>query len=570
MWSQRTGRPVNQRRVLSAAICAAFLAVPALAESITPANAFKGLVPGKSTQSEAIKVLGEPEGEPEGGSVRYAVPGTEGVTDRVFFQGRDHTLALVSAGSVDPRYPTRDKILDALGRPEARVYFETQELLDYSEKGLRFLCDRSGKTIGAVYFRAGQRRVPAGYPSEFDLRRKNPPGGPARPPEGFRVGAAEISIAPERFDDVAVDAKEHRYSLHEDLLARVAIFQNGQSKIVLIGLDVFGMAPWDMRTLRKSLAEHGFDQVVVAMSHTHANVDTIGFYGYYPKAYAQRIVSQTVLAVLAAAKDMKLIQSLKIGFAEMPLAGGRVVDLVWNGRNPGIVDPTVSLIQAIGLDGKPIVNVIHLACHPEVIRLRDKRGLSPDYVGTLCKEVRRQLGGQPVFLNGSLGGMLTPDAKQRGYEAAVAMGEGFARYVVQAAEAARPSSSYTLWLHRRPVEYPITAEALVKFLGSAPGPVDIVHGRARTDMNAVWIGDAQMITVPGELLPELGFEIMAHMTGRLRLIVGLANDEFGYLIPSYDFRAGTYEERTGPGAAGGEITRSAGLELAPLRAASMR
>jgi hypothetical protein len=54
------------------------------------------------------------------------------------------------------------------------------------------------------------------------------------------------------------------------------------------------------------------------------------------------------------------------------------------------------------------------------------------------------------------------------------------------------------------------------------------------------------------------------------LIVGLTNDEFGYLIPSYDFRMGEYEERTGPGAAGGEITRSVGLELAPLRPTSAK
>jgi hypothetical protein len=170
-----------------------------------------------------------------------------------------------------------------------------------------------------------------------------------------------------------------------------------------------------------------------------------------------------------------------------------------------------------------------------------------------------------VFLNGALGGMLTPDAPVRGYESAVAMGKGFARFVVQAAKAATPSSCYVLWLHRRPVQYPLTAEAVLKFLENAPGPVEINRKRVSTEMNVLWIGDAQMITVPGELLPELGFEIMAHMTGRLRLIVGLANDELGYLIPSYDFRAGTYEERTGPGAAGGVITRSVGLELAPLR-----
>ncbi len=531
-----------------------------------PPNAYRGLIPGQSSRDDTRRLLGAPaEGMSQGECDWYPVPGSPAVTDRLEFSGGSKRVECVMAGSTDPRYRNRDTIVSSLGVPEARTRFQTQELLDYSEKGLRFICDESGRTIGTVYFPAGQRHVPAGYPCSFDLRGK-PAAAPAgQPPTDFRVGAAEISIAPERYDDIAADAKTHRYHLHEDLFARVAIFQRGDKKIVLIGLDVFGMAPWDLRTLRQSLTGHGFSQVVVAMSHTHANVDTIGFYGYYPKAYAQHVVRQTERAVLTAAENMKPIQCLKMGSVEMPLAGGRVVDLVQNGRDPGIVDPTVSVIQAIGLDGQPIVNVIHMACHPEVIRLRDECGLSPDYVGTLCKEVRRQLGGQPVFINGALGGMLTPDAPARGYESAVAMGKGFARFVVEAAKAAGPTSCYDLWLHRRPVEYPVTSEALLKFLKNAPGPLDVVQGRVRTEMNCLWIGDAQLITVPGELLPEIGFEIASRMQGRLRMIVGLANDEFGYLIPSYDFRAGGYEERTGVGAAGGEITRSVGIELAPLR-----
>lgn len=554
-------------RWISYACCVAS-GLPAFSqqEATPPANAFKGVVPGKVTREEALKTLGEPvEGLSEGGSDRYAVAGMPGVTDRVFYQGRERTLALVSAATVDPRYARREEIAARLGEPEARVRFQTEELLDYSEKGLRFICDASGKTIGSLYFAAGERHVPAGYPNDFDLRvqRKTAPC-PAEAPADFRVGAAEISIAPERFDDVAADAKKNTYTLHEDLLARVAIFQRGEQKIVLAGLDVFGMSPWDLRALRQSLAGKGFSQVIIAMSHTHANVDTIGFYGYYPKAYAEHIVRQTEKAVLAAAAEMRPVRSLKIGSVEMPLTGGRVVDLVWNGRDPGWVDPVVSVIQAIGTDGRPIVNVVHLACHPEVIRREAERGLSPDYVGTLCKEVHRQLGGQAVFLNGALGGMLTPDAPKRGYASAEMMGKRFAAYAMEAAKAARPSSSYTLWMHRRPVEYPLTAEAILKFLQHAPGPVDLHEGRVRTEMNALWIGDAQLITVPGELLPEIGFDIRSHMTGRVRLIVGLANDELGYLIPSYDFRAGHYEERTGPGAAGGVITRMVGLELSRL------
>lgn len=553
---------------LAACVCVLPLAlgIGDAARAAEAPNAFKGLVPAQSTRNDAEKVLGAPaDGMRRGGSDWYPVAGCEGVTDRLYFGGDGDKFLGVTAGSTDLRYATRDKIIAKLGQPEAQVRFQTQAFLDYSEKGLRFLCDASGKTTGAIYFPAGRRRVPAGYPNRFDLRRKAAPDKPADLPADFRAGAAQISIAPQRFDDITADAKEQPYHLHEDLLARVAIFQRGQHKIVLIGADVFGMAPWDLKTLRQNLAQRGFPHVVFAMSHTHANVDTIGFYGYYPKAYAQHIVQQTQRAVVQAAENMKPVRALKTGFVEMPLAGGRVVDLVRNGRDAGLVDPAVSLIQAIGSDGQPIVNVIHLACHPEIIKLTDKRGLSPDFVGTLCNEVRKQLGGQPVFLNGALGGMLTPDAPVRGYESAAAMGKGFARFVVEAARAAKPASGYDLWLQRRPVVYPLTADAVVKFMKNAPGPVDVDQGRFQTEMNVLWIGDAQIITVPGELLPAIRFEIMAQMTGRLRLIVGLANDEIGYLIPSYDFRAGHYEERTGPGAAGGEITRSVGLELAPLR-----
>jgi hypothetical protein len=249
----------------------------------------------------------------------------------------------------------------------------------------------------------------------------------------------------------------------------------------------------------------------------------------------------------------------------MSLAGGRVVDLSRNGRAAGLVDPTVSLLQAVGSDGQPIVNLVHLACHPEVIDLDETRGISPDFVGTLCDEVTRRLGGQTVFLNGSLGGMLTPDTPFRTQAAAEEMGRALAEYVVAAAAQARPTTSYRLWLQRRPIEYPITSEAIRTFLEQAPGPVDFHQGRVTAEMNVLWIGDAQFITVPGEPLPDIGLEIMSRMTGAVRVVVGLANGELGYLVPSFDFRTGHYEERTGPGAAGGPITRSVGLELATLQ-----
>ena len=41
------------------------------------------------------------------------------------------------------------------------------------------------------------------------------------------------------------------------------------------------------------------------------------------------------------------------------------------------------------------------------------------------------------------------------------------------------------------------------------------------------------------------------MDGFPRMLVGLGNDQLGYMVPIYDFRDGFYEERTsvGPGTA---------------------
>lgn len=553
-------RKRQQRRIVASSV-ALLACVLLAADSRQAANSFRGLAIGRATFDEVVSQLGQaPIKTRSRDDLRYPVAGNRELNDRLYF--RDGRLALVTAASADARYPNHSTIEQSLGQPEAEVLFQTQQYLDYSEQGLRFICRADGTTTGVICFEPQRRRVPAGYPNvSVDLRRTLP-APRAAVLSDFRVGTAEESIAPTSFDDLLADGRGSALKLAEDLLARVAVFERGGRKIVFVGLDVFGLGPWDVKRLRDSLAAKGFANVIIAMSHTHANVDTIGFYGFYPKQYARHVLQRTEAAVLRAANNMKSVTMLQAGSVEMPLAGGRVVDLVRNGRDPGLVDPTVSVLQAFGDDGRPVVNLIHLACHPEVIRLEDTKGLSPDFVGTLCREVSRQLGGQTVFLNGALGGMLTPDTRFRTQAAAEETGRRLARFVVAAAETSVPSESDALWIETRPVEYPITGESVRAFLSNPPQPVDMYQGRVRTEMNVVWVGDAQFITVPGELLPDIGFEITQRMTGRMRVIIGLANGQLGYLIPSYDFRAGGYEERTGPGAAGGEITRGVGLELA--------
>jgi len=527
-------------------------------------HSWRGFEMGKATIDDITAKLGPSPIETAGRQdLRYPSTQDSNLCDRLYFVNRK--LELAQSASTDPRFPNRAAIEEAFGAPEAEVTFQTQEYLDYSEEGFRFICAAGGTTTGVLSFRPVPRRVPRGYPNtHINLRRELPPA--TRPlPTVLKVGAAQVCITPKTLDGIqSPDAKQELH-VDEDVFARAAIFQSDEQSVVLIGLDVFGMGLWDIQQLRNSLREKGFPNVIVAMSHTHANVDTIGFYGYYPEDYANQILKNAEEAVLRAAENLDSVSHLQSGTIEMPLAGGRVVDLIRNGRDPGLVDPSVSVLQAIGADGKPVVNIVHLACHPEVIRLKDTNGLSPDFVGTLCRKVTEQLGGQTVFLNGALGGMLTPDTRFRTQEAAEEMGTRLSVFAIEAARQAVSCSKDGLFVETVSVEYPITAAAISTFLNNPPKPYPVRDGRVTADMSVIWIGDAQFVTVPGEVLPDIGFEIMQEMAGRTRVIVGLANGELGYLIPGFDFRANGYEERTGPGAAGGEITRSIGLQLARRR-----
>jgi hypothetical protein len=87
------------------------------------------------------------------------------------------------------------------------------------------------------------------------------------------------------------------------------------------------------------------------------------------------------------------------------------------------------------------------------------------------------------------------------------------------------------------------------------------RGRIATEMLHLWLGGAEIITIPGELLPEVSFEILARMSGFPRLIVGLANDELGYIIPGYDFREGVYEESMSLGPAIGPMVLEQALRM---------
>ena len=63
-------------------------------------------------------------------------------------------------------------------------------------------------------------------------------------------------------------------------------------------------------------------------------------------------------------------------------------------------------------------------------------------------------------------------------------------------------------------------------------------GEVVTEANLLKIGPAWLATAPGELLPKLGLETKARLRAAgagVPAVIGLANDELGYILPQEEF-----------------------------------
>jgi hypothetical protein len=63
------------------------------------------------------------------------------------------------------------------------------------------------------------------------------------------------------------------------------------------------------------------------------------------------------------------------------------------------------------------------------------------------------------------------------------------------------------------------------------------NGGVATRVNVVNVGNAQILTIPGEALPNIGYYLKRKMHGEHNLLFGLTNDAFGYILTKEDFNS---------------------------------
>ena len=241
---------------------------------------------------------------------------------------------------------------------------------------------------------------------------------------------------------------------------------------------------------------------------------------------------------------------------------------------PQLYDPRCGVIQGIAKTGKnkgkPLFTLVNYAIHPEIIG-PDRGILSPDLIGPLYERIAKKGGGTGIFMNSAQGGMVTADNRRpNGKEAndwaeCVRIGDLLADEALRIIDKATLQTNPGLYCTSKIVNFPVDSKIMRYILSHSPlGMKTPGSGTIATRMNLLDIGTAQVLTIPGEALPNIGYYLKRKMHTPYPFLFGLTNDAFGYILTKEDFNSFKrydYISRTSLGENTGEILIKNALEL---------
>ena len=380
--------------------------------------------------------------------------------------------------------------------------------------------------------------------------------------------------------------KRAAQGVKDDLMAVTAVIDDGQTRIGIISADTIGLMRKFVLSVREDVPEEwGLDYIMVHATHNHEGPDTQGLWG---PSFLKSGVDDRYMEQLKTA----FINSLKIALdnlepAEMSLAliPTNPLTPIIDTRKPIVIDDDIRAILFSRPNGSIIGSLINFGIHVELVWDKNleltsdvagylRRGISE---GIYYKDqlVKAGLGGTTLWLTGNIGGLMTSGPTDPIYDPflkkmltkpshakARAYGYSLANSVIEAFQAGdfKQSPRPSINVHSKEIELGI--ENFMLSLGTLLGVIDsdpkfsLVPPFVRylSEVAFIQIGDASITGIPGELYPEIavgGIEnpvgadyvlapqeipsLRSQFSNKLNLMVNLANDSIGYIIPKSEW-----------------------------------
>ena len=392
----------------------------------------------------------------------------------------------------------------------------------------------------------------------------------ARSPAEFRVGFSGRVVTPDPLLPVSGGVGSSHAVTRKDgeLEVRALVFDDDAARVAIVSCDFLGFPSLLGNKARALVKGIPPENILIGASHTHSAPDCYGFPDSKGESAADLKYLDTVCAKMADAIN-EAVQHLQP--AALKIATGEAKGkIAYNYYADQLYDPRCSVIQAVDDAGKPIATLVNYAIHPEVIGSRSGI-LSPDLIGPLRERLHEKGGGLGMFMNSAQGGMVTADNRagngkeNRDWVECQRIGNLLADEALRIIEKAPVQKSPKMFCAARTITFPVDSPLLRAVLKASPLKYptnDLEH--ISTQMNVLNIGNAQIMTIPGEALPNIGYYLKRKMHGENNLLFGLTNDAFGYILTKVDwgsFKRYEYISKTCLGEMTGEILIEEGLRF---------
>lgn len=342
---------------------------------------------------------------------------------------------------------------------------------------------------------------------------------------------------------------------------------SGLGGIVLVSLDIVGMLNSDVNELRRRLNDFvklsGCRSINIVSTHNHAGIDTMGIWGPLPLSgkdpkYMELVFSQTVKAVKQAYTQRKR-GSLYLGKIEVP-------DMQEDIRTPIVYSKTLTRLRFVPEDGSNEVYIINFASHSESLQGCNEL-VSADFPHYLREKIREKTGAETLYCVGAIGGMISMDIpneqeiRNNGSDFSQStkeIGEKLADYALSISEETLLKAK--IGFIRQEVYF--KAENTILLLAAKIGILKAREYRMpdksgfamKSEISYIEIDSLKILLIPCEIFPELvcggylsaeesatgfGGEVnptpLEEIVGDDIMIIGLANDELGYVLPPNDY-----------------------------------
>jgi len=385
----------------------------------------------------------------------------------------------------------------------------------------------------------------------------------------LRVGIAVRQVNPDPLLPVSggVGPSHPVTQRRGDLTVRALVLEQDNTRVAIVSADFLGFPAFLGNQVRAAVPEIPGTNILIGATHTHSAPDCYGF----PDGKGGTARDPKYLEMVCTRMAEAIREALaKAEPARIRIATGEAKGkIAYNYYAEQLYDPRCVVIQALKPSGRPIATLVNYAIHPEV--LGSGAGIcSPDLVGPLYEEIEAQGAGVGVFMNSAQGGMVTADNRLPGGKEARTWSECRRIGTLLADEALRiikdapEQPDPRLFCAARSLTLPVDSPLMRALLRALPGSPGADAASITTQLNLVEIGNAQILTIPGEALPNIGYYLKRKMRGKHNLLFGLTNDAFGYIMTKEDFdsfKRYAYITRTSLGERTCETLESAALNL---------